>query len=101
MIEAPPRVREQEKSFELPLENNVIITGRMDLVNSLGSNDVEIVDYKTGKPKKDAEAKKDLQLRLYTLSARQIFGWKSIPLVFHYVQDNLIHVTSRETQQLD
>ncbi len=30
VIAAPPQVREQEKRFELPLENNVIITGRMD-----------------------------------------------------------------------
>src|SRR6266581_4009876 len=52
VIAAPPQVREQEKRFELPLENNVIITGRMDQVNSLGRNDVDIVDYKTGKPKK-------------------------------------------------
>ncbi len=79
MIEAPPEVREQEKSFELPLENNVIITGRMDQVNSLGRNDVEIVDYKTGKPKKDADAKKALQLSLYALAAnglliRQLFA---------------------------
>src|SRR5215472_492125 len=49
---ARPEVLEQEKRFELPLEHNVIITGRMDQVNSLGRNDVEIVDYKTGRPKK-------------------------------------------------
>src|SRR5882762_3338039 len=101
MIEAPPRVREQEKSFELPLENNVIITGRMDLVNSLGSNDVEIVDYKTGKPKKDADAKKDLQLSLYALAAKEIFEWNPVRLVFHYLQNNLIQVTTRDAQQLD
>ena len=37
------------KSFELPLENNVIINGRIDQINSLGRKDVEIIDYKTGK----------------------------------------------------
>src|SRR5216110_2402495 len=36
---APPQICEQEKRFELPLENNVIITGRMDQVNSLGAID--------------------------------------------------------------
>ena len=45
----PPEVLEQEKAFELPLENNVIINGRIDQINSLGKKDVEIIDYKTGK----------------------------------------------------
>src|ERR1700746_1022430 len=62
MLEDPPDILEQEKGFELPLENNVILTGRMDQVNSLGRRDVEIVDYKTGKPKKDADARKALPL---------------------------------------
>ena len=101
MMEAPPRVLEQEKSFELPLENNVIITGRMDQVNSLGRNDVEIVDYKTGKPKKDADAKKDLQLSLYALAAKEIFEWNPVRLVFHYLQNNQIQVTTRDAKQLD
>ncbi len=101
ILEAPPQVREQEKSFELPLENNVIITGRMDQVNSLGRNDVEIVDYKTGKPKKDADAKKDLQLSLYALAAKEIFEWNPVRLIFHYLQNNEVQVTTRDAKQLD
>src|SRR5712692_9385801 len=101
ILEALPQVREQEKSFELPLENNVIITGRMDQVNSLGRNDVEIVDYKTGKPKKDADAKKDLQLSLYALAAKEIFEWNPVRLIFHYLQNNQVQVTTRDAKQLD
>ncbi|HTQ59163.1 MAG TPA: UvrD-helicase domain-containing protein [Candidatus Solibacter sp.] len=101
LLEAPPQVLEQEKSFELPLENNVTIIGRMDQVNSLGRNEVEIVDYKTGKPKKDADAKKDLQLSLYTLAAKEIFEWNPVHLVFHYLQNNQIQVTTRDAKQLD
>ena len=107
---APPQIREQEKSFELPLENNVTITGRMDQVNSLGRadlsavtkmNDVEIVDYKTGRPKKDADARKDLQLSLYALAAKEIFDWNPVRLVFHYLQNNQVQVTARDAKQLD
>jgi DNA helicase-2/ATP-dependent DNA helicase PcrA len=101
LIEAPPQIREQEKGFQLPLENNVIVTGRMDQVNSLGGNDVEIVDYKTGKPKKDADAQKDLQLSLYALAAKEIFEWNPVRLVFHYLQNNQIQVTTRDSKQLD
>ena len=97
---APPHVCEQEKRFELPLENNVTILGRMDQVNSLGHNDVEIVDYKTGQPKKDWHTKKDLQLSLYALAAIEIFEWNPVRLVFHYLQNNEVQVTTRDSKQL-
>ena len=100
-LENPPQILEQEKSFELPLENNVTIIGRMDQVNSLGRKDVEIIDYKTGKPKKDAAAKKDLQLSLYALAAKEIFEWNPVRLVFHYLQNNQVQVTTRDAKQLD
>jgi len=101
MLDAPPQVLEQEKRFELPMENDIAIIGRMDQVNSLGRNDVEIVDYKTGKPKKDANAKKDLQLSLYALAAKEIFEWNPVRLVFHYLQNNQRQETTRDAKQLD
>src|SRR6202522_143982 len=52
----------QEKNFELALENDVVVTGRMDQVNRIDGNAVEIIDYKTGKPKNAKSAAKDLQL---------------------------------------
>jgi len=100
MLQDPPDILEQEKGFELPLENNVILTGRMDQVNSLGRKDVEIVDYKTGKPKKDTIARKDLQLSIYALAAREIFEWNPARLVFHYLQNNQRQETSRDSKQI-
>jgi DNA helicase II / ATP-dependent DNA helicase PcrA len=101
MIEAPPEVLEQEKGFELPLENDVILTGRLDQVNSLGRNDVEIVDYKTGKPRKEADARKALQLSIYALAAKEIFEWNPARLIFHYLQNNQMQVTTRDAKQID
>ncbi|GAC1616787.1 MAG: hypothetical protein NVS9B13_02640 [Candidatus Acidiferrum sp.] len=101
MLETPVDVREQEKSFELPMENNVIITGRIDQINSLGRSDVEIVDYKTGKPKKDADARKDLQLSIYAIAAKEIFELNPVRLTFHYLQNNQIQVTTRDGKQLE
>ncbi|HKV24834.1 MAG TPA: UvrD-helicase domain-containing protein [Candidatus Acidoferrum sp.] len=100
-IADPPKVLEQEKSFELPLENNVTVIGRMDQVNSIGRNEVEIVDYKTGKPKKESEARKDLQLSLYALAAKEIFEWNPTRLSFYYLQNNQVQSTSRDAKQLD
>src|SRR6266403_9480 len=100
MLQDPPDILEQEKPFELPLENNVILSGRMDQVNSLGRKDVEIVDYKTGKPRKDADARKDLQLSIYALAAKEIFEWNPTRLVFHYLQNNQRQETSRDAKQI-
>ena len=101
MLQVSPQILEQEKAFELPLANDVILTGRMDQVNSLGRNDVEIVDYKTGKPRKDSDARKDLQLSIYALAAKEIFEWNPVRLVFHYLQTNQTQVTLRDSKQLD
>src|SRR5258707_7980413 len=104
MMESLPKILEQEKSFELDLDNNVIVKGRIDQINSLqgslGRKDVEIVDYKTGKPRKDSDAKKDLQLSIYALAAKEIFEWNPTRLVFHYLQNNQRQETSRDAKPI-
>jgi DNA helicase II / ATP-dependent DNA helicase PcrA len=95
-----PNIVDLEKPFELPLENDVILGGRMDQVNTLGRSKVEIVDYKTGKPRKLADARKSLQLSIYALAAKEIFEWDAERLVFHYLQDNSTLVTARDAKQI-
>jgi DNA helicase-2/ATP-dependent DNA helicase PcrA len=101
LLEDPPAVVEQEKAFELPLENNVIINGRIDQINSLGRNDVEIVDYKTGKSRKEADARRDLQLSIYAIAAKEILELNPVRLIFHYLQNNQTQVTTRNAKQLE
>jgi DNA helicase-2/ATP-dependent DNA helicase PcrA len=101
LLENPPEILEQEKGFELPLENNVIINGRIDQINSLGRNEVEIVDYKTGKSRKEADARRDLQLSIYAIAAKEILELNPVRLVFHYLQNNQTQVTTRTAKQLD
>jgi DNA helicase II / ATP-dependent DNA helicase PcrA len=104
MLETTPEILEQEKAFELPMANNVIVNGRFDQINSLGSpssKDVEIIDYKTGRPLKDKDASKNLQLSIYALAAIEIFEWNPVRLAFYYLQNNLVQITTREEKQLD
>jgi DNA helicase-2/ATP-dependent DNA helicase PcrA len=58
------------------------------------------VDYKTGKPKKEADVRKSLQLSIYALAARETFEWNPVRLVFHYLQDNSTLVTTRDAKQI-
>src|ERR1700722_14367317 len=104
MLAAPPEVLEQEKSFELPMANNVVINGRFDQINAIGApngKDVEIIDYKTGRPRDDKAAAKDLQLSIYALAATEIFEWNPVRLGFYYLQNNSLQITTREKKQLE
>jgi DNA helicase II / ATP-dependent DNA helicase PcrA len=96
-----PEILELEKKFALPIENNIILTGRIDQINSLGRGEVEIVDYKTGKPKTPNEARKDLQLSVYAIAAKEILDLNPTRLVFHYLQDNERQETTCTAKQLD
>ncbi len=99
-LAAPPVVIAQEKKFDLPLENNVVLTGRIDQVNRLAEGQEEIVDYKTGKPRDAEKARKDVQLSAYALAAREYFDWNPSRLTFHYLQTNESVSTTRDDKQL-
>jgi DNA helicase-2/ATP-dependent DNA helicase PcrA len=102
-LDAPPEVFAQERRFELPLANRIVLTGRMDQVNRVGAPGeklVEIVDYKTGRPKTEAHAKKDLQLSVYALAAREVYDEKVARLVFYNMQNNETIFATRDAKQL-
>ncbi len=99
-LEAPPEVIAQEKYFELPMDDDVVITGRIDQVNRVGPREEEIVDYKTGRPKLEAQAHKNLQLSLYALAAREVLDLNPVRLAFYNLQTNEAVVTTRDEKQL-
>ena len=97
---APADVLHQEKTFELPLEHDVIVTGRMDQVNRLDGNQVEIIDYKTGRPKDVKAAAKDLQLGVYALAAEEVLDLDPVRLVFHNLMTNEAVAATRDAKAL-
>jgi DNA helicase II / ATP-dependent DNA helicase PcrA len=97
---APADVLHQEKTFELPLEHDVIVTGRMDQVNRLDGNQVEIIDYKTGRPKDAKAAAKDLQLGVYALAAEEVLDLDPVRLVFYNLMTNEAVAATREAKAL-
>nr|HEV7955307.1 ATP-dependent DNA helicase [Candidatus Acidoferrales bacterium] len=100
MIAAPQEIEAQEKTFELPMEDNIVVTGRMDQINRFGEDEREIVDYKTGRPRTAEDAKKDFQLSIYALAATEILEFTPARLVFHYLADNSRVETSRDDKDL-
>jgi len=99
-MSTPPDLLHQEKSFELHLDHDVIVKGRMDQVNRLGSKEVEIVDYKTGKPKDAKKAKDSLQLSVYALATEEVLELKPERLVFYNLTTNEAIATERDAKAL-
>ncbi len=97
---APADVLYQEKSFELPLDHEVIVTGRMDQVNRLPDGEIEIVDYKTGRPRDAKKAADDLQLSVYALAAQEVLGLTPGRLVFYNLGTNEAVATARDKKNL-
>ena len=97
---ARPDVLHQERAFELPLEHNVVVMGRMDQVNRIGDGAVEIVDYKTGKPKDLKKADESLQLSVYALAAREVLELDPQRLVFYNLTTNEAVATTRDAKAL-
>jgi DNA helicase-2/ATP-dependent DNA helicase PcrA len=98
--DAPADVLYQEKSFELPLEHEVIITGRIDQVNRMPGGEVEIVDYKTGRPRDEKKAGADLQLSVYALAAQEVLELTPGRLVLHNLGTNEAVHTTRDKKAL-
>ena len=97
---APPDMLYQEKGFELHLDHDVIVTGRMDQVNRLGEKEIEIVDYKSGKPKDTKKAAESLQLSVYALAAEEVLELHPSRLAFYNLASNEPVETARDSKAL-
>jgi CRISPR/Cas system-associated exonuclease Cas4 (RecB family) len=100
LLESPPDVIAQEKRFALDLDNNIKITGRIDQINRLSPIEVEIVDYKTGRPKTPTHARNDLQLGTYALAAREDLELEPARLVYYNLETNDSVAATRDDKQL-
>jgi putative RecB family exonuclease len=114
-----------EQRFTLDL-GDVVLEGRIDQVNSLGMlsdeppsragaedhlqglklteghpGKVELVDYKTGRPRSEKEADRSLQLSVYALAARRELQMDPVRLTFYNLTNNQPVATVRTAKDLD
>jgi DNA helicase-2/ATP-dependent DNA helicase PcrA len=79
-----------EQAFQLEVDD-VLLEGRIDQINPLDSarsNRVELVDYKTGRPRTQKDADHSLQLSIYALAARRQFKLDPARLTFYNLTNN-------------
>jgi DNA helicase-2/ATP-dependent DNA helicase PcrA len=94
-----------ESSFSLDL-GEVRLEGRIDQINPLvphtreGERAVELVDYKTGRPRSQKDADKSLQLSVYALAAQEQMKLRPVRLTFYCLTNNEPVHTVRTEQDL-
>jgi RecB family exonuclease len=96
----PPEVVDTERRFELKV-GAAKLTGRVDRIDRTGPDTVAIVDYKTGKAKSQEDADGSLQLSLYALAAREMWGKRADRLVFHNLENGTMVFTTRSDAELE
>jgi DNA helicase II / ATP-dependent DNA helicase PcrA len=75
-----------EKKFDFKIGEHHV-RGRVDRVDRLPDGDYELIDYKTGERRTEAELENDLQLALYRLAAREAWEIEASTGSYYYVLD--------------
>ena len=74
-----------EKDFQIKLNGDVVI-GKIDRIDKIEGG-VEIIDYKTGSPKKTLTKDDKLQLLIYALAAKRVLRLNPVKLTYYYLDD--------------
>jgi DNA helicase-2/ATP-dependent DNA helicase PcrA len=75
-----------ERKFDIRIGPHQV-RGRIDRVDRLPDGSYELIDYKTGERKSEAQLENDLQLALYRLAAREAWGLEAGTGSYYYVLD--------------
>jgi putative RecB family exonuclease len=87
-----------EQNFEVKI-SGVRVRGRMDRVDDDGGRP-RIVDFKTGRAYDQDKADDSIQLGIYALAARALWGATPQQLVIYNLEDNSEVVSTRDSGQL-
>jgi DNA helicase-2/ATP-dependent DNA helicase PcrA len=75
-----------ERKFDFKVGEHHV-RGRVDRVDRLPDGDYELIDYKTGERRTEAQLESDLQLALYRLAAREAWDVEASTGSYYYVLD--------------
>jgi hypothetical protein len=96
----PERTYEVEKYFEVRLPN-CLLRGYIDRLEVV-DHTVEVTDYKSGKSEmKDDKLKKDLQMPIYALAARQWYPDYDIVCGHYYLRTGNLHTVAFTDKELE
>ena len=88
-----------EEKFSINMGAHAVVA-KIDRVDDMGGGEVEVIDYKTGTPKSQAEAKKSVQLSIYAIAVLRKFNLRAKMLSFYNLDTGEKVSTSRTKEQL-
>jgi len=94
-----PQVLSTERTFQFSVRG-MLVKGRIDRLDRIDGQRVAIVDYKTGTAKTDVDARKSLQLSIYALAARELWGYAPERLVFYNLETAEEVAATRDPREL-
>lgn len=98
MLHKPPLYL--EKKIDLKV-GDFVLDVRIDRIDDLGGNKIEVIDYKTGKEKDESYADEDLQLSIYGLACKEVLKLDPVRLSFYYVKPNKKVSTVRSNEDFE
>jgi DNA helicase-2/ATP-dependent DNA helicase PcrA len=98
-------VLDLERPFRVRIGNDIWVTGKIDRVDRLPGNRLEIIDYKTGQSPKAKNPLKDKQLTMYALAAtdRSLYnvGPDRVVVSLYFLEDQTKVSATRTSEELD
>jgi DNA helicase-2/ATP-dependent DNA helicase PcrA len=98
MFDKPPLFLEKKVDLKV---GSFTLDVRIDRIDDLGQGKVEIIDYKTGKPKSDDFAESSLQLSIYALACKEALRLNPTLVSFYYVNPNKKVTTTRSKEDYE
>ncbi len=93
-----------EQPFVIKVSPSLRVGGKIDRVDKVGKDKIEIIDYKTGRMQDQKEIDKSLQMTVYALAAQDkgIYDKnpKDVILTFYFLDSGKKMSTSRTSEQL-
>jgi DNA helicase-2/ATP-dependent DNA helicase PcrA len=98
--ESEPLWFERQFSFRLGAH---LVRGRVDRVDRLADGGYELIDYKTGRPRSEAQLAEDVQLSLYALGAREAWALDgpSQQAYYYLLDDRKVRVPGGEAERAE
>ena len=98
ILERPPLYLEKKLDLKIA---DCVLDVRIDRIDAIGGNNVEIIDYKTGKVPSKKKPNESLQLDIYAMACRDVLELNPKVLSFYYVGPNKKVSTTRTDKELD
>ncbi|GAC1676346.1 MAG: hypothetical protein NVS9B5_03370 [Terriglobales bacterium] len=95
-----PEVLHTEEAFEVKIGDATVV-GRIDRIDRINGDQIVITDYKTGKPQSQEDADESLQLSIYSVAAREKWGYQAEHLIFYNLEENSGVITHRSDAELE